>query len=187
MKYIGRQAPKKSLFDPRLAAAAIFLLLIFLMLYGIGKILFGGGVDAVAPETVQNIIEKESIVDVLNAEMYLRETILQGLSGHQVRGAAQMQITFSEYQVTMAASLPSIDPATERYEAWMLQPGIADYFSVGTFSVRADGWYGLAFKDSLAHVPAEPQTYTRILITRENLREDYIPSNIRIAEGFFNL
>lgn len=188
MKYIQRQKKSAPPVDPRLLVAGVLLLLIVLMLWFVGRMLFGGKEesDGMPPEA-NKVVEEPKVVELLNSENYLRETTLQGLSGHAVNGAAQMRITFSDYEMTMAASLPPLDPATERYEAWMLQPGIADYFSAGTFFARADGWYGLAFKENLAHIPSDPQTYTRILITRESLRDDEIPSNVRIAEGFFTL
>lgn len=189
MKYIQKQKKSTSLVDPRLLVAGVLLLLIFLMLWFVGRVLFGGKdeEDEGALSTISKTVEEPKVVELLNSENYLRETTLQGLSGHAVNGAAQMRITFSDYEMTMAASLPPLDPAVERYEAWMLQPGIADYFSVGTFFARADGWYGLVFKENLAHIPGDPQTYTRILITRESLRDDETPSNVRIAEGFFTL
>src|SRR5690606_5464721 len=95
-----------------------------------------------APETMALSGADSGLIERLQVNEYVREANIYGVSGHNVDGAAHMRITFSEYEMTMAASLPVLDPSMERYEAWMLQPGVADYFSVGTFFPRADGWYG---------------------------------------------
>lgn len=173
----------------RLVMAGLLLIgTILLIIFG-ARMLFGKGdkeddskivaiEDTKAPPTALQILEKPSIV---------HEATIRGVSGYQVSGIANIEITFSELKATVAASLPPIDATSERYEAWMIQPGIADYFSLGSFFPRADGWYGLVYVENLAHAPENPQTYSRILITRESMNADGIPSNIRVAEGFFNL
>lgn len=190
MSYISRQK-KTSSFDPRLAIAGGILVITVLMLFFGIRFLFRGTKEepsekTPATKTETGLLDSPAIKQ-MQTDVYARDAQIEGVSGYSVRGAAQLRITFSDYQMTMAASLPPIDSQREQYEAWMLQPGIADYFSVGTFYPRADGWYGLTYKNNRAHVPAEPQTYNRILITREPLEDDRIPSNIRVAEGFFGL
>lgn len=188
MSYISRQK-KTSSFDPRLAVAGAVLLITILMLFFGIRFLFRGTKEQAPKEEkkTEDILLDSPALKTMQDDVYARDAQIQGVSGYTVRGAAQLRITFSDYQMTMAASLPPIDATAEQYEAWMLQPGIADYFSVGTFYPRADGWYGLTYKNNRAHVPADPQTYNRILITREPLEDDRIPSNIRVAEGFFGL
>ena len=191
MTYSRNPHKKKS--DIRVWVALVLLLACIAMLWFLARALFGG------PDEVREDIEVPSTLSETStspghreelfheAEVYAREATIGGVSGYGVTGVAHMRMTFSQYEITMAASLPSIDASVERYEAWLLQPGVADYFSVGSFFPRADGWYGLTYSDYLAHMPPDPQTYTRILITRETQQEDNISSNIRVAEGFFDL
>ena len=173
----------------RLVFGGILLLFtVLLIIFGL-RMLFGGGKEEEKAQatTTEDVNTTPEALRILEKQGVVYEATIQGVSGYQVNGIANIEITFADFIGTVAASLPPIDPATERYEAWMIQPGIADYFSLGSFFPRSDGWYGLVYTENLARIPQSPETYTRILITRESMNADGIPSNIRVAEGFFNL
>jgi hypothetical protein len=187
MSYINRQ--KKGGIDMRLVIGALLLVLTVLLIFFGLRMIFGGGKtdDKAKAVTTEEKEEIPTALKILDKQSVIHEATIRGVSGYQVNGIANVEVSFADYKATVAASLPPIDPASERYEAWMIQPGIADYFSLGSFFPRADGWYGLVYMENLAHVPQNPETYTRILITRESMNADGIPSNVRVAEGFFNL
>lgn len=187
MTYRNRQ--KKGGIDIRLIiGGALLILTILLIVFGV-RALFKKtpAKDEDKSVVVDELKEAPTTLTILEKQSEVHEATLNGVSGYKVDGIANIEISFADFKATIAASLPAVDGASERYEAWMIQPGIADYFSLGSFSPRADGWYGLVYTENLAHIPQNPQTYTRILITRESMNADGIPSNVRVAEGFFNL
>lgn len=187
-RHLGKKSP--SGFDKRLLFAGVFLLAGIIFFIFLFRLLFGGsGSDSEKNSESQDSEVPQSLsaaAEFLQGESpNIVETSVYGLSGHSVSGIAQRSITFAEYRVNIVASLPAIDGSVERYEAWALQPDLAGYFSLGSFEIRADGYHALTFDEPLINIAPYPEQYGRILITRETLADDNIPSNIRIAESVF--
>lgn len=103
-----------------------------------------------------------------------------------VAGLARRQVKHDEFTHVIVVDLPAINPEVHYYEAWLVQPGITDYFSTGSLFAREDGKFALVYKVPMSQAPSDIFTYSNLVITRELYDGNEWPSPAHMAEGFFS-
>ena len=105
-------------------------------------------------------------------------------SGHDA-GFARRNIENNVFTYVMVADLPLIDLETQYYEAWLVKPGVTEFFSTGEMFAREDGKFGLVWEQDLEKAKNDLFEFTRIVVTRESRDGDSAPSPAHVAEGEF--
>lgn len=106
-------------------------------------------------------------------------------SGSGFGATAHRESTEQNFNITVVATLPFIDDATQAYEVWLVKPGVTDFFSVGNMFRREDGGWGLVWETDPLAFEKDVSEYTRVVITRE-LRDGLdSPSTAHVMQGTF--
>lgn len=120
----------------------------------------------------------ESLSSFEEADVYYVEG--GGVAGFARRGTEEGVFTH-----VMVADLPGVDLSTHYYEAWLVKPGVTEFFSTGEMFSREDGKFGLIWKASPEDESRNLFEFSKIVVTREVRDQDPSPSPIHVLEGGF--
>lgn len=145
------------------------------------------GIDLDLEENNYGIIEEEIEEKIEEEEQVqdFEESFLRGRNGFIAGGIIRRSYDGRLYRVAIVADLPPQQDEYYFYEAWMVRPGLLEYFSIGQFFPREDGKYGLLYEENFPNLVDDILDYSRIIITRESRGRDDGPSPTQIAEGEF--
>lgn len=107
------------------------------------------------------------------------------LNGQVASGVARRSHEYGTYAISIVASLPGIDSASQAYEAWFVTPGITDFFSLGELFPREDGKWGLAWSQSEELARNDIAAFNRIIVIREPRDGNLAPSPDQVMEAEF--
>lgn len=129
--------------------------------------------------------EDIEIIEENTSSQDFEESFLRGRNGFISGGTARRSYDGRLYRIAIVADLPPQQDQYYDYEAWMVRPGILEYFSIGRFFPREDGKYGLLYEESFPNLVDDILDYSRIIITRELKGGKEGPSSTQVAEGNF--
>jgi hypothetical protein len=129
---------------------------------------------AVTPESASAQEEKSKVIDLIYLE-----------TGSGFTASASRGIGEGQYTVKVVALPPAIDDLSMTYEAWIVKPGVTDYFSLGTLARREDGKWQVIWKQDIARVRPDMDQFTKVIVTREARDGNTLPSPQHVFEGTF--
>lgn len=133
------------------------------------------------PAAVSNTASVIGTVPIVPTALSNPDATLLGLSSHKPIGTATRAIVNGLFHMSMSATLPGIDRASQFYQAWIVRPVPYDYVSVGELITNDLGafvldWNGSSDKDYSG--------YTDLVITLQARGGDADPQT-HVVEGEF--
>jgi hypothetical protein len=142
-------------------------------------------IDTTEIDIEADVILEETSNLAVNKVSEFQEAVVRGRSGYFAGGNVRRSFDGRNYKVAILVDLPPHEDQYFAYEAWMVRPGVMEYFSLGEFVKRADGKYGLIHESIFPNIVDEIQAYTRLIVTREPRDGNRDPSPIHVAEANF--
>lgn len=118
--------------------------------------------------------EENSVIDLVYLE-----------TGSGFFASASRGVVENQYTVKVVALPPAIDDLSMTYEAWIMKPGLTDYFSIGTFARREDGKWQVLWKQEASRMRPDMNEFTQVIVTREPRDGNALPSPQHVFEGTF--
>lgn len=133
------------------------------------------------PVTASNVVSNVDSTAAIPTSLSNPDATLIGVSSNKPVGTATRTISNALFHVSMHATLPGIDRASQFYEAWLVRPVPYDYVSAGEMVTNDLGsfvldWNGASDKDYSG--------YTDLVITLQARNGDTYPQT-HIVEGEF--
>ncbi len=136
-------------------------------------------VTELPPEIATETVLEIPIANPQSNQISLRTE--DGLYSAQVK----REVVENLFTVTVVADLPQLEDRSVYYEAWLVKPGVVEYFSVGELFARADGKWGLLYELREDKTRIVPMEYARIILTKEMRDGNPSPSAEHVLEGQF--
>lgn len=134
--------------------------------------------DAPQVQAAERSVPDEDVVTFEETDLFYPDS-------RSVVGFARRGTEGGIFTHVIVANLPAIDLTTGYYEAWLVKPGVTDFFSTGELFAREDGKFGLIWDRATEDVSKDILNFNHIVITREVRDGNPAPSATHVAEGEF--